>query len=271
MENEVCYRCPVCKRPLIRESGRLVCENLHSYDLAKSGYVNLLGPAAATVHGDNREMIAARRDFLELGYYADMRETLCREIADRLPADAVLLDAGCGEGYYIQRIAEVMPEARIFGVDLSKDALIYSAKRKIGAELAVASVYHLPLPDGAVDGIVSVFSPFAGEEFLRVLKDGGYLFMVIPAARHLFGLKAAIYEHPYENRVAPYEMDGWDFVGKRNLASVALLEGQAQIDALFKMTPYYYRTRPADREKVAGLERLETEIAFEVLVYRKGK
>lgn len=263
------FRCPICGRELSPVDRRLVCPGRHSFDLAKSGYVNLLPPSAAKIHGDNREMIAARHAFLEAGYYAPLRDALCVQAAKHLPPEAILLDAGCGEGYYTAGIANALPGATLYGIDLSKDALIFAARRKCGARLAAASVYKLPFADGEIDGVISVFSPFAGEEFRRVLRTDGLLLMVIPTERHLLGLKAALYERPYENRVAPTDMEGWERIERQDLSWTAVIEEGRMIDALFRMTPYFYRTRPADREKLAGLDRLETEFAFALLIYRK--
>lgn len=266
------FICPICGKSLIKEEKRYFCEENHCFDISRQGYVNLLmsqKSGARGIHGDNREMIVARRKFLNSGSYAPLRDTLCREVAAHISENAVLLDAGCGEGYYTEGIARVLPEAAIYGIDISKDALSLMHSRQIPVLSAVASVYHMPFADDTFDAAVSVFSPFAREEFLRILKDRGMLFSVIPSKKHLFGLKSAIYDTPYENEVAPYEVEGFEFIDRREISYTLTLGSHDEIDALFRMTPYCYRTSDEGRRRVAALDRLETEVGFEILIYKK--
>ena len=107
--------------------------------------------------------------------------------------------------------------------------------------LAVRNVFRLPLPAGSCDGLMSLFAPFAREEFLRVLKPGGWMWEVIPGARHLWQLKEAVYDRPYPNAVKDYPVEGFGFMGSRPVAGKIALRGE-EIAALFQMTPYYYKT-----------------------------
>ena len=160
------FRCPLCTSPLERETDRWSCPAGHSFDRASAGYVHLL--PANQKHskdpGDDKAMVAARSAFLEKGYYQPLREALCQavtEYAASLPAP-VVLDSGCGEGYYTAGLSQTLPRARIAGVDLSKAALRRAAKRVPEGEFAVASVYRLPLAGGSTDVLTNIFSPLAG-------------------------------------------------------------------------------------------------------------
>ncbi len=126
----------------------------------------------------------------------------------------------------------------------------------------------MPFADECADMLCSVFSPFAREEFLRVLKSGGILISVIPDKRHLWSLKSALYDTPYENVLSDYEIEGFEFLGKSDVKDKITLLGE-EISDLFMMTPYYYRTRPEDKERILAREELTTEIEFQVLTYRK--
>lgn len=265
------FTCPICKCELSFEPSerRYSCENKHCFDRARPGYVNLLISQKGGDHGDNREMTIARKNFLDGGYYEPLRKALCNEICANLSDNAAILDAGCGEGYYTEGIINSLPHAEVYGIDISKSALSLVSRREHRPISAIASVYHLPFGTEEFDAVISVFSPFAKEEFLRVLKPHGKIFSVIPSRRHLFGLKSAIYDTPYENEIAPYEIDGFDFIGKREVSYTLVLDSSKKIDALFKMTPYCYRTSSLGRERVAALDRLETEIGFEILMYKK--
>ncbi len=282
-DKETLFICPICGAKLYAKGKSLTCEKMHCFDIAKSGYVNLMptshgshsAVSGKSGHGDNKKMIAARRLFLDGGYYENLRESVCEILLSCLPQHPAILDAGCGEGYYTEKMYEKIPNSEIYGIDISKDALsILKGRPAIAAHLdipraAVASVYHLPFADSSFDGITSIFSPYAHDEFIRTLKGGGYMIRVIPSRRHLFELKAAIYDTPYENEIQPYQIDRFEFIGKKELSYRITLPSHELIDALFQMTPYYYRTSDSDRERISALESLETEAGFEILIYRK--
>ncbi len=267
--NETVFRCPVCRGALAEEESGLRCSLGHSFDRAAKGYVNLLLTAKAA-HGDGREMVEARRRFLRSGAYLPLAETVSDALGKEVRS---VLDAGCGEGYYTERLAAERPNARFFGIDVSKEAIRAASGRqelrRAGVSLLVAGVYALPFADGCFDGLLSIFSPFAREEFRRVLSKGGILVSAIPGARHLWELKSVLYDTPYENEIADYAVDGFEFLGKKEIRGRISLKTPAEISDLFAMTPYYYRTPKGGRERLAALSELETEISFEVLSYRR--
>lgn len=261
--------CPVCRAALSAREKRLCCPFGHSFDIAKQGYVNLL-LGGGKQHGDNALMIEARRKFLSAGYYAPLAEALKNAVTAYLQGGASLLDIGCGEGYYTAAVREALgDEARLYAFDISKDALKAAAKRKLGATLFVASAYDVPVADDSMDGICLFFSPYAREEILRILKRGGVFFMAIPGERHLLGLKQALYDTPYLNRPENTEIEGLHLLSDVAVEDeITLCDSQAIAD-LFAMTPYYYKTSPRDKAKLASLSTLKTEIDFRLLVYEK--
>lgn len=263
--------CPVCRRLLIKTEGRFFCENRHSFDSSRDGYVNLLQNAKGQ-HGDNRFMLDARRRFLEAGHYAALKDAVCAAVEANAKAKATLLDVGCGEGYYTEALARTASrlDGEVYAFDVSRDAVKYAAKRRCGAHLFVGSAYAMPILDESVDVLTLLFSPFCREEILRALKPGGVFLMAIPAARHLFELKAAIYDTPYENQVADTHIEGFSLISDRRISHRITLNSKEEIEALFSMTPYYYKTSPKDREKLSALEALETQSEFMLLVYRKN-
>lgn len=262
--------CPVCGEKLELSDKTFICPNRHCFDKAKSGYVNLLlsKQTGKTVHGDNKLMVQARRDFLDKGFYSPLKNALCKK-AEEYFSGGVILDAGCGEGYYTESVSETVPDAEIIGIDISKTAADYSAKRCKKVQFAAASVFHLPVADESVDMILTLFAPYSGEEFLRVLKKNGIMIMVIPSENHLWELKKAVYDTPYKNQVKPYELEGFQFVEAVRISDRIHLESQEDIQSLFSMTPYYYRTGKIQQERLAALSELETETDFEILIYRK--
>ncbi len=265
------FCCPVCGDGLLAESRALRCAAGHSFDLAKRGYVNLLRSQSSSAkrHGDDKRMLVARRAFLDAGYYAPLRDLLAATVAREVKADGVLLDAGCGEGYYTAFLAQQFPTLQVCGIDISKDALHMCASRFKEMELAVASAFSLPLADAAADAVVSVFAPCADEEFSRVLKPGGVLIRVIPTERHLFGLKAAIYKEPRLNKPERAEVAGFTLRHRQQLEWELSLNDSDAIRRLFEMTPYFYKTGQEDQERLLSRSQLVTEVAFAILTYEK--
>ncbi len=267
------FSCPFCKQLLCEEPTRWVCPDGHSFDKAKSGYINLLPPSGKGQHGDDRTMLAARRDFLNSGYYAPLLEELSRLIDGYTEDAPVLLDAGCGECYYTEGIlAELSLRGKrpeVYGIDISKEALILGGKRRIDARLAAASLYKLPFPDHGFDLVYNVFAPLSAEEFCRVLKPAGVLLLTIPLQRHLWELKELLYATPYENKVADTALPCFEFLGRTDVRFPMHFEDSAAIESLFKMTPYYYRTPKSAAEKIASLDALTVSAEFAILAYRK--
>lgn len=113
---------------------------------------------------------------------------------------SVFLDAGCGEGYYTNSFDAYF--ATGIGVDISKDAVKRASKAAKNIRYCAASIFNLPVFDGSIDVVTSVFAPYSAQEFNRVVSPGGYVFAVIPGKDHLWGLKEVLYENPYETTSA---------------------------------------------------------------------
>lgn len=271
------FICPVCGNFLEREDKIYRCQNRHSFDVSAKGYVNLLlsNQMNAKLPGDNKMMVNARAEFLSKGYYSHLAAALADTVSENFTG-GVILDAGCGEGYYTdeiyRKIKEKTENFQILGIDISKSACAKTAARFKGesrCETAAASVFHIPAADSSANVILSVFAPFSRDEFHRVLKKGGRLIMAIPDEDHLFSLKEAVYEKPYKNAVGDYEIDGFDFIGCKKISRKIFIDNSGDIQNLFTMTPYYYKTSQAGHERVKKLETLETSADFRVLVYKK--
>lgn len=267
------FTCPNCKEKLNIEEKRAVCKNGHSFDRARGGYYNLLLGNTGGVHGDNKEMVLARRAFLGGGYYAPLARWLGGLALELTPKDGCLLDAGAGEGYYTDFIERTLYEnngiSDVSAFDISKDAVREIGKKNSRISLAVAGSYHMPVSDGEFDTVINTFSPLALEETRRVLKSGGHFIMAIPGEMHLFDLKAIIYDTPYKNQVQDTALDGFELIMDEPLTYKFSLDTPEAINNLFMMTPYAYRTKPSDRAKVGALSSLECTADFRVFVYKK--
>ena len=269
------FRCPVCGGPLVREERAYRCEKGHSYDLAREGYTYLLPPNQkhSSAPGDDKGMAAARREFLSKGYYAPLLNTICSQILACSGDAPVLLDTGCGEGYYTAGIYHALRDAgkapRMAGIDISKFILRSAAKREKRVEFAVASSYRLPLADGSIDLLLDCFSPLALVEFRRVLQPGGVFLYVVPAANHLWELKQVLYDRPYPNEEKETPYEGFAYESILPVEDTITLACREDIQTLFQMTPYYWKTPRSGAERLASLDTLTTRIAFRVHVFRR--
>ncbi len=278
MGEELLFCCPLCGGPLVRQEHRAACSQGHSFDIARQGYVHLLpvNRMHAKVPGDSREMVESRRRFLEGGWYAPFQEALCRlakECAGALGspqgAGLVRCDAGCGEGDYTAALRAALPEARACGFDISKLAVKAAAGKHKGIQLAVASSFQIPLGEGSVQILTDVFSPLAEEEFARVVGPGGFFLYAVPGERHLYGLKEVLYEAPYENPRRDTAYRGFQFIKREEVRGRISLPGGQAVRDLFAMTPYYWKTGVEGARRLESLPSLETEIAFDFLLYKR--
>ena len=272
------FRCPLCRTKLLKNERALKCEHGHSFDISAEGYVHLL-PANkmnSKIPGDSKEMASSRSAFLDKGYYEPLLLELERTVLELSEnEEPAMLDCGCGEGYYTANIAKELknrfPKAKIAGFDISRPSVRRAAKRTKEVDFAVASVFDIPVSDESFDILLNVFSPLSIDEYKRVLKDGGYYIYVVPAARHLWQLKAAIYDTPYENREEDIPYEGFEHVETRKVRYETLIKTKEDIFALFQMTPYYWKTSAKGAEKLSAYESLLTEVAFDIHIYKKEK
>ena len=198
-------RCPVCNEALILDENEksLLCNGArkHCFDISAKGHVNFsMGHSG----GDSKEAVQSRSAFLSKDYYRPFADKICELISKYVKCGTVV-DAGCGEGYYTNLVAQKCGVNAV-GFDLSKFGVEHAAacaKRTgiINAAYCVAGIYSMPLQDKSADCIMNLFAPCAEEEFKRVLKDNGVLIVAGAGAEHLFGLKKAVYDTPYKNEV----------------------------------------------------------------------
>lgn len=265
------FTCPVCGQALTGER-TLACSKGHSFDKSKYGYVNLLlsNRSSDKRHGDDKLMVRSRSEFLEKGYYARVRQAVLDALNAHARPGMRILDAGCGECWYTAHFAAELSgfHPQVAGVDISKDALRWGAKRG-GVELAVASTAHLPVESDSCDVVLNIFSPPEIQEFHRALKLGGILIRALPLERHLWALKSAVYDIPYPNPAPETTLSGFVLLSQQDLGYSIHLDTQADIWNLFTMTPYYYKTGQTDQAKLQTLDALDETVEIAVLCYKK--
>ncbi len=259
---------PNCQEVLsaTREGSRVLsCSNNHQYDRARQGYVNLLlaNQKKSQDPGDTSEMVEARRAFLSAGHYRFLFEAIETSIRKYNSSECFrLLDLGCGDGSYLHWLSGVFPEAKLWGSDISKNAIKRAATYVKNAELSVASNFHLPFVASSLDFILSVFSPVDSKELQKVLRPKGIFIRVLPGEAHFKELKEVIYSvaTPHE---APEPLNHGELVESLNVENKVTLSN-ASLAQLIGMTPLHWR---GDSEaKKALLNRDEFSLQFDFLL-----
>ncbi|EOS62186.1 hypothetical protein C815_00077 [Firmicutes bacterium M10-2] len=250
--------CSICKTKLRKVGNSFQCENGHSFDIAKQGYVNLSRKQKKT--GDNKAMVLARTNFLEKNPYDFMRKRVGEIIASYHLGS--LLDIGCGQGYY----TKTWQAEKKVGIDLSKEAIAYAAKHDRSTLYIVDTIYDLPFEADSFDCVVSVFTPLPIKEIERVLRPNGHLITVSPAREHLYELKQQLYEHVILNKEERENM------GDLVLCHDEVITEQKEIDDiwdLFEMTPYRYKSPKDGMDRIAKLKKLNVTFSFLIKIFRK--
>jgi 23S rRNA (guanine745-N1)-methyltransferase len=256
--------------------GTLVCEHRHSFDRSREGYYNLLAVQhkASLDPGDSKAMVTARRRVLETGIYFPIAECVADLVARFARAsgrerDFCVVDAGCGEGYYLRHIekrieAEGGPKCGLAGVDISKWAVQKAAKRTQGCFWAVATNRHLPFAPGSADVILCMFGFPVWAEFAAVQPPGGIVLMVDPGPEHLVELRSIIYPSVHRSEISAVATAatraGYDLEKEKRIQFQADLYIRAQISDLLAMTPHDHRAPIAGREALGRHERLRVTV-----------
>ncbi|MBC8060869.1 MAG: methyltransferase domain-containing protein [Clostridiaceae bacterium] len=272
------YQCPVCGLPLARVERQYLCEKNHSYDISEKNHVNLLlaNQKKTKDPGDNKEMMDNRRDFLNKGYYHRFSEELNDTIDCNLKTNVeYILDAGCGEGYFISllknKLSSNIHRANInyYGIDISKSAIKNATKRDKSINFAVGSNFNLPILDNSLDCIIRNFAPGEVKEFNRVLKSEGKLFIITPGVEHLFELKERLYEKPRKHEIKDDALGGFKLIEHRQIKYNIDLMDNADIQNLITMTPYYWSITNEMKSRINALESFNVTLHFNIHVYGK--
>jgi len=185
---EGAFCCSICQNDMTFQKGAsLVCMKGHCFDLSKYGYINFLQKQTKTPY--NKELFESRRRVFEAGFYDDVInkiEDLIKQHASK--SNGRLLDAGCGEGFFTNRLADDLGY-QVFAADIEKEAIKIGARAGSSAKFFVGDLAKLPLQTSIVDVIVNIFSPASYEEFHRVLTEDGLVIKVVPNEHYLVELR----------------------------------------------------------------------------------
>ncbi|MBE5817280.1 MAG: methyltransferase domain-containing protein [Clostridiales bacterium] len=266
------FICPVCKGILQENEKSYVCENNHTFDKAKSSYVNLLMSNASHAHGDSKEMVASRHRFLSSDKYKPLMESTV-DMAKKYFTFGNALDAGAGEGYYTSHIYTALNSNGVldamYGIDVSKFALMQATKASPNVKYAVASIFNLPFDDSSFSIIFNLFAPLSSEEFARVLCDDGILIRLLPLENHLIELKRVIYNEAYLNDPPESKINSFSLIDYKEIKYSMNVEKELLPD-LFAMTPYYRKTSAQDSAKLHDISSMDITVHTALQVFRKN-
>jgi len=269
------FICPLCQSHFIQNNNTQVCENNHHFDIAKEGYLNLLpvGAKNSKNPGDNKEMMMARRSFLSSDGYLPLAQKLSL-VSEQLLAkndSATILDLGCGEGYYTDRITKDLPETvNVIALDISKVAIRYAAKRYKKINFCVASAYDIPLLDKSLDLLIRIYAPSLDSELQRLIKQGGYLITVTPAPRHLYELRTKIYEQVNEHNSENEAPVGFTKVNQINLNYPLHITDALVLKDLIQMTPFAWKFTREKMQDLLNEKQWSIECDFNIEIYQRA-
>lgn len=242
--------CPLDGLPLRGQGNGVTCDNHHHVDFCRRGTLNLLPVQFRKSRhpGDSKQMVQAREKFLSSDLYRPIANRLNTLVAAHDPH--IILDAGCGEGYYTRHLADALPHVQLAGMDISKDAIQAAAKTPAAIQWLVGTNARIPVCDHTLDAVLCLFGFPVWAEFARVLKPGGILVMADAGPDHLIELRRVLYPEIKHKPSAP-ELLPPGFAQKQTDRLHHLVHDMTaeQRSDLIAMTPHQHR---ATKENIAA-------------------
>ena len=261
------FACPICRENLTLVESSLKCENRHSFDLAKFGYVNLAPQIKQSANYD-KENFQNRQQILEAGFYQAILEAVSDLLSNSKNAKTIL-DIGCGEGFYSRKLQKRHPDKTFYAFDISKDSVQIAAKSEPNwaVNWFVGDLARLPIKDASMDILLDIFSPANYGEFKRVLKENGLLIKVIPTENHLKEIRQKVQDQltnkDYSNQdIKDHFQNNFTILSSKTASLTKPITAE-QLQALLSMTPLLFHV---DQSKIDWSQLTEITIEAEILV-----
>ena len=261
------FACPICQENLTLVESSLKCNNRHSFDLAKFGYINLAPQIKQSANYD-KENFQNRQQILEAGFYQAILEAISDLLSNSKNAKTIL-DIGCGEGFYSRKLQERHPDKTFYAFDISKDSVQIAAKSEPNwaVNWFVGDLARLPIKDASMDILLDIFSPANYGEFRRVLSKDGILIKVIPTENHLKEIRQRVQDQltnkDYSNQDIKNHFQEHFTILSSQTASLTKTITAEQLQALLSMTPLLFHI---DQSKIDWSQLTEITIEAEILV-----
>ena len=261
------FACPICQENLTLLESSLKCNNRHSFDLAKFGYVNLAPQIKQSANYD-KENFQNRQQILEAGFYLAILEVVSDLLSNSKNAKTIL-DIGCGEGFYSRKLQERHPDKTFYAFDISKDSVQIAAKSEPNwaVNWFVGDLARLPIKDASMDILLDIFSPANYGEFRRVLSKDGILIKVIPTKNHLKEIRQKVQDQltnkDYSNQdIKNHFQEHFTILSSKTTSLTKPITAE-QLQALLSMTPLLFHI---DQSKIDWSQLTEITIEAEILV-----
>ena len=261
------FSCPICQEDLTLVETSLKCNNRHSFDLAKFGYVNLTPQIKQSANYD-KENFQNRQQILEAGFYQAILDAISELLASSETSSTVL-DIGCGEGFYSRKLQESHSDKTFYAFDISKDSVQIAAKSEANwaVNWFVGDLARLPIKDASMDILLDIFSPANYGEFRRVLSKDGILIKVIPTKNHLKEIRQKVQDQltkkDYSNQDIKNHFQEHFTILSSQTASLTKPITAEQLQALLSMTPLLFHV---DQSKINWSDLTKITIEAEILV-----
>ena len=261
------FACPVCQENLTLVESSLKCNNRHSFDLAKFGYVNLAPQIKQSANYD-KENFQNRQQILEAGFYQAILEAVSDLLSNSKNAKTIL-DIGCGEGFYSRKLQESHSDKTFYAFDISKDSVQIAAKSEPNwaVNWFVGDLARLPIKDASMNILLDIFSPANYGEFRRVLSKDGILIKVIPTKNHLKEIRQKVQDQltnkNYSNQDIKNHFQDYFTILSSQTASLTKTITTEQLQALLSMTPLLFHI---DQSKIDWSNLTKITIEAEILV-----
>ena len=261
------FACPICQEKLTLVESSLKCNNRHSFDLAKFGYVNLAPQIKQSANYD-KENFQNRQQILEAGFYQAILEAIS-DLLSNLKNAKTILDIGCGEGFYSRKLQERHPDKTFYAFDISKASVQIASKSEPNwaVNWFVGDLARLPIKDASMDILLDIFSPADYGEFRRVLSKDGILIKVIPTENHLKEIRQKVQDQltkkDYSNQDIKEHFQGHFTILSNQTASLTKTITADQLQALLSMTPLLFHI---DQTKIDWSQLTEITIEAEILI-----
>ncbi len=192
--------CPICGTKLNLDNESLVCENNHTFNINKKGYVSLLKKQKkfdSTIY--TKELFENRRKAILSGLYSEVHNEIADFVNSSLNNDVNIFEIGSGEATHSDLIKTKIHKSNNYVVSDLASVSIDLATEYLNDGLLplLCDAYNLPIASNSIDYVIDILSPYYYKEINRVLKKDGYFIKVFPEKEYLKEIRDLVNMNEY--------------------------------------------------------------------------
>ncbi len=260
-------KCPKCNETVRVEENSLTCENNHSYDISKKGYINIIGHRNEDIYDKN--LFSERLDISSKGFFDKLINEIICIIEKNSEENRNIIDIGCGCGYHLGEINKVINSPFPCGIDISKSGIHMASSNFRDIFWLVSNLRNMPFIDNSFDIILNILTPIDFSEFKRILKESGIIIKVIPGKNYLREIREHFFKGSekaeYDNsEVIENIKKSVNIIENINLEYKVDLDKE-YLNKILNMTPLLSKISPLEKEEFfTG----EVTVHFNILLIR---